>query len=331
MSSNDQTVRVNVDERKIGRAAGKATGQELDDRLKGMERQMKQTREAVESLSTDIENLEHRINEVEQTKARAERQAIEDLKGTLKDQLESKKERYQDLKGDVLDDYRGSIERLKTRFLNSISGRGDHFDSVEDEFGEARDARGEVVERTAALGDAPAQTYESRTRAVLESRNEFLGSIDSFLEDREETASTIESMRTSVSGVSGATTVTVPFWVYGVQKDGREEIEVLPVAERGQPDGSPTRAQPYGDYLEPHPEHGFEDMTDAVHRYVVRDEVRDRLADRDDDAYADPSALRDGGVRERFVAALREFELGRGGSTASREESEAVPEVSADD
>ena len=330
MSSNDQTVRVNVDERKIGRAAGKATGERLDSRLKGMEQEMKQTRAAVESLSSDIENLERRISEVEQTKARAERQAIEGLKETLEEQVEEKREEYERRIGEVLDDYRGSIERLKSRFLSSISGRGDQFDGVEAEFGDVRNARDEVVEKTAKLGDSPAQTYESRTRAVLESRNEFLGTIDSFLEDREETASTIESMRTNVAGVSGATTVTVPFWVYGVEKDGREELKVLPVAERGQPDGSPTRAQPYGDYLQAHPEHGFEDMTDAVHQYVVRDEVRDQLADRDDDAYADPSSLRDGGVRERFVEALREFELGRGGSTSSRDE-EPAAEVSADD
>lgn len=331
MSSNDQTVRVNIDERKIGRAAGNATADKLDDRLKRMEQQMKQTTEAVEALSTDLENLERRIGEVEQTKARAEREAIEDLKQTLQEQVQQKREEYERRVGEVLDDYRGSIERLKSRFLNSISGRGDHFDSVEEEFGEVQDARSEVVEKTAQLGDSPAQTYESRTRAVLESRNEFLGTIDSFLEDREETASTIESMRTTVAGVSGATTVTVPFWVYGVEKDGREEIHVLPVAERGQPDGAPSRAQPYGDYLQAHPEHGFEDMTDAVHQYVVRDEVRDQLADRDDDAYADPSSLRDGGVRERFVEALREFELGRGGSKQRRDTTEAAAEVSADD
>jgi ElaB/YqjD/DUF883 family membrane-anchored ribosome-binding protein len=330
VSNNDQTVRVNIDERKIGKAAGDATGRQLDGRLENMERQMKQTKEAVQSLSGDIEHLERRIGEVEQTKARAERQAIEGLKETLQEQVQEKRQEYERRIGEVLDDYRGSIERLKSRFLNSISGRGDHFDSVEDEFGEALDARSEVVEKTAELGDSPAQTYESRTRAVLESRNEFLGTIDSFLEDREETASTIESMRTTVAGISGATTVTVPFWVYGVETDGREELKVLPVADCGEPDGSPTRANPYGDYLRPHPEHGFEDMAEAVHQYVVRDEVRDRLADRDDDAYADPSALRDGGVRERFVEALREFELGRGGSKTSQEP-EAAAEVSADD
>ncbi len=320
MSNNDQTVRVDVNERKIGRAAGEA----LDDRMKNIEDQLEQTRRAVESL-------ENRISQVEQTKAQAEREAIEGLKETLQEQVEEKRQEYERRVGEVLEDYRASIKRLKNRFLNSISGHGDHFSSIEDEFAEVRDARSEVVEKTVELGGSQARTYELRTEALAASRNDFFQAIDSFLEDREETASTIESMRTNVPGVSGATTVTVPFWVYGVKKNGSEEIHVLPVAERAEPSESPTRAQPYADYLRPHPDHGFDDMTDAVHEYVVRNEVRDRLAERDDGAYADPRTLLSDGTRERFINALREFELARGDSTPRPEKTESVAKVSADD
>lgn len=320
MSNNDQTVRVDVNERKIGRAAGEA----VDDRMKKIERELRETREAVESLET-------RISQVEQTKARAEREAIESLKDTLQEQVEEKRQEYERRVGDVLEDYRASIKRLKNRFLNSISGQGDHFGSIEDEFAEVQGARGEVVEKTGELGGSQARTYELRTQALQESRNEFFQAIDSFLRDREETASTIESMRTNVFGVSGPTTVMIPFWVYGVEKNGSEEIHVLPVAERAKPDESLTRAQPYADYLRSHPDHGFEDMTNAVHEYVVRDEVRDRLAERDDDAYADPRTLPSDGTRERFINALREFELDRGDSTPRPEKTESVAKVSADD
>jgi hypothetical protein len=136
-----------------------------------------------------------------------------------------------------------------------------------------------------------------------------MSATEGFLTDREETAGTIDSLRTPVPNISGATTVTVPFWVVGVRKNGREEIRVHPILDRGNPKESPNRATPYVDYLRAHPTHSYTDMVDAVNEYVVRDEVRDALAGQDRQ-FADPSFLRrNDAVADRFVDALAEFEL----------------------
>lgn len=328
--SSDQNVTVNIDERRVGKAAGNAVAGEVSE-LKG---EIRQTTNAVNQLSNDVKELERQINEVERAKAEAERRAVEDLKERLKEQVEEKRREYERRVGNVLDDYRGSIERLKDRFLGSIAGQGDNFDTVETEFSSVLDARSAVVKRGERLGEGASQTYSERTNAVLDSRNTFFENIDSFLEDREETAATIDSLQTNVAGIDSAATVTVPFWVVGIETESGEEIRALPVLGRGDPSGSPNRANPYADYLRAHRTHGYTDMMDAVHSYVSRDEVRNKLADRDDGSYADPEFLQRGGLAKgRFVNALREYELGTTATSAEPNSGRtgAEPEVSADD
>jgi len=313
MSSDNVTV--NLDERKIGREVG----DRVSDEISRLESEIQETNRSIQKLSDDVQQLERRINEVERAKAEAERRAIEDLKDKLKEQVEEKRREYERRVGEVLDDYRGSIERLKDRFIGSISGHGDNFETVEGEFEDVTEARGTVTDHSAKLSEPSASTYRGRTDDILESRNTFFEHIDGFLGDREETAATIESLQTDVRGIDSRATVTVPFWVIGVERDGSEEIHVLPVLERGEPSGSPTREEPYASRLGSHPTHGYDAMTDAVHSYVSQDGIRDALARRDDDAYVDPGFLeRDGVAKPRFVEALREFELdGTGrGSTA---------------
>lgn len=330
--SNDQRVRVDVDERKIGNAAGKAAGNQISRELSDLKSQIRETTRAVEQLSNDVERVERRISEVERTKAQAERQAIEELKETLQDQVEQKREEYERRIGEILDDYRGSVKRLKDRFLNSITDHEEQFGAVEGEFTRVTDTRDDVVDRVDDLGASTTSVYGDRAEAVTRANDAFRESVDAFLEDREETAATIDSLRTSVAGIDGPATVTVPFWIVGLEKDGTEEIRALPVLERMDPKGDLSRASPFREGLRPHPTHGYTDMIDAVHSYVVRDDVRDTLARRDDGAFADPSLLERRGVAsERFVDTLREYELdgdGSDGSTAADAEREA--EVTAD-
>jgi cell division septum initiation protein DivIVA len=328
--SSDQNVTVSIDERRVGKAAGNAVAGEVSE-LKG---EIRQTTKAVNQLSNDVNELERQINEVERAKATAERRAIEDLKDRLKEQVEEKRREYERRISEVLNDYRGSIERLKDRFLGSISGHGDSFETVETEFSSVLKARSAVAERSEQLGEGASKTYGGRTNAVLDSRNAFFENIDGFLKDREETAATIDSLQTDVAGIDGAATVTVPFWVVGIETEAGEEIRALPVLGRGTPNESPDRANPYADYLRAHQTHGYTDMMDAVHSYVARDEVRDALASRDEGSYADPEFLKQEGVaKDRFVNALREHELG--GATATTgpkgERAEPESEVSADD
>jgi ElaB/YqjD/DUF883 family membrane-anchored ribosome-binding protein len=324
--SSDQRVTVNIDESKVGRAAGNAIKSEIS----GLKDEIRETNQAVSQLSDDINQLERRINDIEQAKAEAEREAIEGLKDRLKEQVEEKRREYERRVDEVLDDYRGSIERLKDRFLGSITGHGENFDTVEQEFSTLLEARDEVVEQSRTIESVPTSTYSDRTDAVLESRNAFFGNIDDFLEDREQTAATIDSLQTDVPGIDGAATMTVPFWVVGIETESGEEIRVLPVLDRSDPAGSPDRASPYADYLRSHPTHGYTDMMDAVHAQVVRDEIRDKLARQDDGSHVDPSFLeREGLARSRFVEALREHEIdGTAGgaespTTAGKPEAEA--------
>jgi hypothetical protein len=230
---------------------------------------------------------------------------------------------------------------MKDRFLDSISDEGERFRQVESEFDDVERRREQASAATRELGDGAVANHERRVQSVVGARNEFLSTIDDFLADREKTAETIRSLQTQVPGVSGAATVQMPFWVVGIERDGGEEVRVLPVQERGDPNGAPTRGAPYADYLQTHPTHGLEDTVDAVHEYVTRDEVRDALAERDG-PFADPTFLADAGVaRERFVETLREYEFdgerettggdtvreetnGEAGATEDRERREAV-------
>lgn len=296
----------------------------------------------IKELNERVTQLQQRIEEIEQTKASAQRQAVEGLKDDLHDQLEEKRQEYQRRLGEVLDDYRGAVERLKDRFLGSISGREEQFEQVEDEFRVVQERREACVETTAETSHPATSNYQVRLDAIIQSRNGFLGAIDDFLADREDTAATIDSLQTQVPGVSDTATIIIPFWVVGIRKSGHEEVRVHPILDRSDRSSSqnPDRAAPYAEYLREHPIHSYGDMTDMVHTYAIREVVRDALASRDGE-FVDPSFLRQSdAVMDRFVNALEEFELedrpGGGGHTRSGDgtdqQSEAVDreEVPAD-
>jgi hypothetical protein len=227
----------------------------------------------------------------------------------VQEQLQEKREEYEQRLGAILSEYRNSISRLKARFLNSISGRHDQFAQVETEFDEVRSQRASTVEATEATPESAAAGYRDRLEHVEAARAEFLDAIDNFLADREGTAATIDALQTDLRGINGATRVQVPFWVVGVEVDGVEELRVYPVLEGTGEQVDLDRANPHADTLRTHPDHGFEDMTEAVREYVSRDEVWDTLVD-EEQPFADPAFLAQQGVAaERFVDSLAEYEL----------------------
>ena len=313
-----------------------------DAAARGIKSQISKLNSSIEQTNREIQNLEKRIGEleqsfarIEQTKAAAQAEAMEDLVDDLKEQVDEKRAEFQRRRRDVLEDYRDSIRRLKDRFVGTISGNREQFDQVESELADIEERREETAAAAGRLSDGAAREYDRRLDAVIESRNGFLSAINDFLDDRETTAETIDSLQTPLPGVSGVTTVEVPFWVVGIERDGREEVRVLPVLARGSGDASATRAQPYVNYLREHPTHSYGDMADAVSEYVRRDEVRDRLAKQDGE-FADPDVLRRRDeTLDRFVDALAEYQLDGGDRSgeASERATDAAErtEVAADD
>jgi predicted transcriptional regulator len=300
---------------------GKAAYNHLDNRLNTIEENtndLDDIPDELDSISNELENLkekisslENKINEIEYTKASVRRRELEGYVDRLEAQLDEKKDRWQELKKEVLDDYRDSIERLKDRFVSAISGDSEPFEQVEEEFGRVEAARTEAASVVEPLDASPNANYEHRAAAVDEAQQACEAAIDNFLDDREDTAATIDSLQTPLPGVGGASTVNVPFWVVGIERDGREEIRVLPVLDRGSGE-SATRAEPYGDYLRQHGTHQYGDLRSAVHEYVSRDEVRDNLASRED-GFADLEFMRRRDeVLDRFVDALERYQLGSG-------------------
>lgn len=300
-----------------------AIGSGLDDmasEINNLSRRL----EGLENLDKKVDELREEIRRIEKTKAAAERQALEDLRSTLSEQLEKKRDEYERRVGEVLDDYRKSVETLKDRFVDSISGRTSNFDQVEEEFGTVREHRQHCVEPVRSVGGEVANSYQGRIDSLVESRDAFSSAVDDFVTDRRETAETIERLQTDIPGIDSAARIVVPFWVVGVQVDGREEIRVLPIMEVGDPSQKLERATPYQSNLRPHPRHNYEEMIEAVQAYVRRDSVWDRLA-KDEGSFADPSFLLERNrAMDRFEEALRYFELQNrvtNGAEQSREQS----------
>lgn len=278
---------------------------EIDNDIANLEQRL----HGVEDLDKRVKELEREINRIERTKARAERDSLGDLRETLSEQLEEKREEFQRRLGNVLDDYRESVETLKERFIDSITGRTNSFDQVEEEFLTAQEHREDCSDTTKVTGGQMANTHERRRKAMATSRDQFTGAINDFVEDREDTARTIERLQTRISGVDGATQIVVPFWVVGVRKNGQEEISVLPILDVGESTMNFNRGNPYQNDLQFHQTHNYEAMRDAVHSYVSRDRVRNQLA-KQEGTFTDPSFLsRENRAMDRFVNALRQFEL----------------------
>jgi hypothetical protein len=261
---------------------------------------------------------------------------MEDLVDDLRDQVDEKRAEFERRRSDVLEDYRDSIRRLKDRFVGAISGNREQFDQVESEFAAVEERRTQTAGAAEGLSDGPVRAYDRRLESVIESRNGFLTTINDFLDDRETTAETIDSLQTPLPGASGLTTVEVPFWVVGIERNGHEELRVLPVLDRGRGDAAASRAQPYVNYLREHPTHSYGDMTESVREYVQRDDVRDSLA-RQDGEFADPGFLRRRDeTLDRFVDALEEYQLpgtetsGGSDTTAQSAESTREREVTGD-
>jgi TolA-binding protein len=319
----------------VGKAAAKGVNEqvsqlgrkidELDKTTKQTNKEINRLHDQLDDLEQRIASLERRITDVEQTKARAQREALENFVGHLKEQVEEKREEWKRRRNEVLDDYRDSIERLKDRFVGSISADSEPFGRVEDEFGRVEAARQKSVDAVGPLAEGPSTNYEGRANAVLDARQECQAAIDDFLTDREETAEKIDAMQTRIPGVSEPSTVQVPFWVVGIERDGQEEIRVLPVLDRGSGD-APSRAEPYAGYLHQHGTHQYGDLCTTVHEYVSRDDVRETLASRDE-GFADPAPLRRRDeVMDRFVDALERYQLGTT-SARAEERTETPPET----
>jgi predicted nucleic acid-binding Zn-ribbon protein len=314
--------------RRSAKRVGKAAANGIKGEISDLQSTLKQTNRKLDQLEQRIDQLEESFAKIERTKAAAQREAMEDLVDDLRAQVDEKRAEFERRRSDVLEDYRDSIRRLKDRFVGAISGNREQFEQVESEFAAAEETRSRTVEANERLSDGPVRAYDRRLDAVIESRNQFLSAINDFLDDRETTAETIDSLQTPLPGVSGQRTVDVPFWVVGIEKDGREELRVLPVLQRGSGDATASRAQPYVNYLREHPTHSYGDMTAAVREYVVRDDVRDQLA-RQDGEFADPGFLRGRDeTLDRFVDALEEYQMGVTSTAGSTGTSEPAAEPS---
>jgi ElaB/YqjD/DUF883 family membrane-anchored ribosome-binding protein len=318
--SNDQQTTVSISKRdlnRIGEAAGKSVSDKLKPELNGIEtntsktaKEVEQTKREISKLEDKIEALERKIEDVERTKAEAKREATASVKEKLEAQYEDKKEKFKQKQQSVLGDYQASIRRLKDRFVNAIPGQDEGFEQVNDEFERAAERRQTLLEKADELGTHGAgSVHEYRRKRMDESRTELTTAIDDFLQDRRETAETIDNLQTSIPGINGDGQLNIPFWVVGIERDGREEITVLPIPTRNTPNEQPTPRNPYVSYLQPHDSHDYSEWVSAVKEYVVRDKVRDKLASRDG-TFEDPSFLRQyQSVSERFVDALEEFEM----------------------
>jgi prefoldin subunit 5 len=263
----------------------------------------------VQNLEKRIKSLENRVVEVEKTKAKAKQAARVDIIKDLQETYEQKRRQYEQKKAQILEDYKDGINRLKDRFISSISDQSEHFDRVSGEFDTADQAKKTAVASAEASVNPAASTYRRRLEEIGESRQAFIENVDAFLRHREETAQTIESLQTPIPGIDDSARIDVPFWVVAVEKDGQERLAVLPVLERTGASGDPTPSTPYVPYLQPSNTHDYQDLTDAVKRYAQRDAVLQRLDTHEGD-YADPSFLaKNSNVNERFVEALEEYQL----------------------
>lgn len=333
--SNSGSSKVSLSRSDI-KAIGRSVGNNVD--VSKLRSELRSIDSGVSDVSTKVENvedrvkqLEERVVEVEREKARARQSARESLLNDLRDTYEEKQRQYRRKRRRILDDYKEGIRRLKDRFISSISDQSEYFDQISGEFDAVETARETAVESGRDTVGPMARNYERRHELVRESRDEFIENVDRFLDHRRETAQTIESLQTGIPGVDGAVRVDVPFWVVAAERDGRERAAVLPVMERGRPTETPSVRNPYVSYLQPDRTHDYRDMTDAVEEYVQRDDVRERLASRTDE-YADPSFLeRNDYVGDRFLEALREFELDRQRTSGSgtRATSESSPGTTA--
>jgi ElaB/YqjD/DUF883 family membrane-anchored ribosome-binding protein len=348
---NQETVTISQrDLNRIGRATGESVASELDDQLRSIKsntsettEEIRKTKEQISDLESKIEDLEAKIEEVERTKAEAKRKATASVKEKLEAQYEDKKEKFKQKQQSVLGDYQASIRRLKDRFVNAIPGQSEGFKQVNDEFREAEERRQTLLTKADELGTHGAgSVHEYRRKRMDESRTELTSAIDEFLQDRRETAETIDGLQTPIPSINGDHQLNIPFWVVGIERNGREEITVLPIPTRTTPDGQPTPRNPYVSYLKPHDTHDYSEWVSAVKEYVVRDEVRDKLA-RGGETFEDPSFLRKyQSVSDRFVDALEQFEMNdrstagatgtaRRSSTGTESQRSTAAEVEMDD
>jgi hypothetical protein len=277
----------------------------LRDDMKDVEKELQK----IERLDQSIQQLERRIVEVETEKARAKKNAKEDVYQRLESKVEEKREKYQKKLREVLGDYKDRIDRLKDRFLNSISHRSESFEQVEEEFSKAKENKSESRTNASEIKGAATEGHDRRLKSVVGAKNEFVGSINSFLQDRRQTADLIDSVQTEVGGVGGTEKLQVPFWVVGIERNGTEELHVYPVQGIRDTNASPTDEQPYVEYLAEHPDHSYGDMAGMVKEYVQKDDVCDRLA-ADEGRFADPSVLKSRGTaNDRFIDSLNQYEL----------------------
>jgi hypothetical protein len=322
MSGNSNKIKIDRgDLKRIGDAAGEAAGSEVNREMRKLRNdisnlngRLKEVEGEITEVNRNIEELNRRVVEIEEKKARAEKEAKSDIRDTLKERFEEKQAEYERKRDEVLEDYQQGIERIKDRFVSAISGRKSNLDQVDEEFDDVASTREELGD-TDKHAKAMNANYNDRLDMVEESREEFSAAVEEFLEDRRATARTVDSLKTPVAGIDDAVSVHVPFWVVGIERNGREEIQVLPVGRRGTPEERPRPGRPYVSYFESHPVHDYSSFVPEVESWVQRNDVRNQL-EREEGNFADPSFLsRLDGVSDRFVEALSRFELGRRDST----------------
>ncbi len=205
----------------------------------------------LDRLTTEVQGLNQRINEIERSKLQGKINSLENVKPDLQmikmdiqDKIEVEEERIQK-------DYDENMYELIQRLVDQIQTNTETLDMIQSEYGELEDIRRSLFNDLENIDKVYNFNYRTRDYRLKNKRKSIEENFDKFLEHRKNVKALIDSLKSDIP-VDEPVKCLVPIWVCGtMDRLGNQKTYIYTPSEISSPNNSPSERQPYVEHLEP--------------------------------------------------------------------------------
>jgi hypothetical protein len=114
------------------------------------------------------------------------------------------------------------------------------------------------------IKDAYTGLFNERYKNLDNAGKKVTENFEVFIKSRENLANQIEEMAVPILSIRDTTVVSVPFWIIGINEDGKEKTHVVPIMECQNREVQATRTKPFIEHLAKPTNLDFEDIAMSI-------------------------------------------------------------------
>jgi len=221
------------------------------DIRQGVKEGMRGVENKIDSLTTEVQNLNQRVNKIERSKLEGKVDGLENIKPHLEKLKDDTREKTEEQEEIIQNKYDENMNELIERFVDRVQANTETLDLIRGEYEQVADLRDSMFDDLEKLGDVYNFNYRVRNKRLKSKRKTIENNFDEFLERREDLKELIDGLK---SGFQNQEPIKlhVPVWVCGT-KDGRgnENTYIYTPSSIEHKSARPTESQPYIEHFQP--------------------------------------------------------------------------------